>query len=217
MGIGRPPDPYGMTTPPAWPEVDEDILRNCADAFDTVLKTVSNQLEAAQRERTQMFDGVGIWSGGGANAARNALDKRIADLESVKEKLDASVKLFNDSVSAVVNAKNQIINNVDAANKAIDNIRNNVDAQEGTKEAAIQAIVNATRGENIEVVTTAGSRISGKPSNLVSSWKPPGNGLSLFGPGGPQNAPVIPASNLANPAPQVEGQNSPGPAPPASA
>ena len=143
MGIARPPDPYGMTAPPAWPDVDEDILRGCRDAFDTVLKTVTTQWEAAKRERPQMFEGAGIWSGGAADAAHNALRERIADLESVKDKLQASVDLFDNCVKEIVDAKNQIIDIVDIAHNLIDNIQNDPKIED--KAAAIQAIVNAAR------------------------------------------------------------------------
>ena len=85
MGIGRPSDPYGMTDSPAWPEVDENILRTCAEAFETASKTVGSQLDSAKEERLQIFGGVGIWSGGGATAASSALDKRITDLERLKD------------------------------------------------------------------------------------------------------------------------------------
>ena len=70
-----------------------------------------------------MFGGVGIWSGGAATAASGALDKRITDLEGLKEQLDASAKLFRDSVTATINAKNEIIDNVERANTLIDLIK----------------------------------------------------------------------------------------------
>ena len=84
MGISRPPDPYGLTDPPAWPEVDEDALQRSADTFDDVSKTVGRQVDSAMQQRVQMFGGVGIWSGGGAHAACTSLDKPIAGHESVK-------------------------------------------------------------------------------------------------------------------------------------
>ena len=180
MGIARPPDPYGMTAPPAWPDVDEDILRGCRDAFDTVLKTVTTQWEAAKRERPQMFEGAGIWSGGAADAAHKALRERIADLESVKDKLQASVDLFNNCVKEIVDAKNQIIDIVDIAHNLIDKIQNDPNIED--KAAAIQAIVNAARAANIAIVAEAGAAISGKPPSIGETPTPPGNGIQLFVP-----------------------------------
>ena len=172
MGISRPPDPYGLTNPPAWPEVDEDVLRTCADAFDNASKAIGAQLDSAKQERTQMFGGIGIWSGGGADAASSSLDKRIADLESVKEKLDASAELFSNAVTAVVNAKNQIISNVEIANKMLDWVRDHPDIPGDEKEAAIRAGVDAVRAENAAIVATAGSQISGKPAELPEAPRP---------------------------------------------
>ena len=119
-----------------------------------------------------MFGGIGIWSGGGADAASSSLDKRIADLESVKEKLDASAELFSNAVTAVVNAKNQIISNVEIANKMLDWVRDHPDIPGDEKEAAIRAGVDAVRAENAAIVATAGSQISGKPAELPEAPRP---------------------------------------------
>ena len=185
-----------MTDPPAWPEADEDVLKNCRDAFEDVSKTLGAHLDSAKQERTQIFGGVGIWSGGGANAASSSLDKRIADLESVKERLEGSAKLFSNSATAVVGAKDQIINNVEAANKILDWVRDHPDIAGDEKEAAIRAGVAAMRAANIEVVETAGSGISGHPPAAPESPNAPsGDGVQYFGPNGPKEEPVIPASN----------------------
>ncbi len=87
-----------------------------------------------------MFEGVGLWSGGGATAASTALDKRIVDLESLKGKLDASAKVFHDSCDAVTRAKNQITENVGTANQVIENIQNlsSDEASDDDKEKAIR-------------------------------------------------------------------------------
>ena len=216
MGISRPPDPYGLTDPPAWPEVDEDALQRSADAFDEVSKTLGAQLDSTQQERVQMFGGVGIWSGGGATAACTSLDKRIADLESVKEKLDAAATLFKNSVTAVVGAKNQIIHNVELATKILDWIRDHPDIPGDAKESAIRAGVDAIRAENCAIVASAGSDISGKPAETTA--EPPRGDMALVHGGDPRQGPiVVPASNGGDPfgtttpldTPPVEGGAAP--------
>ncbi|WP_377042235.1 hypothetical protein [Mycolicibacterium holsaticum] len=172
MGIGRPPDPYGLTTPPAWPEVDEEVLQSCADAFAAVSHSVQAQLDVARKERTRLFAGVGVWSGKSAAFASAALDRRITDLESVTESLDAAAKLFTDSIAAVVHAKSQIISNVEAANKVLDFIQNHPDIPEGAKAAAIDSGVDAIRSENIGIVAAAGTRVSGTPSSMLHEMGP---------------------------------------------
>ena len=137
----------------------------CGDAFDTVSKTVAAQWESAKGERSTMFEGVGLWSGGGATAASTALDKRIADLESLKGKLDASAKAFHDSCDAVTRAKNQITENVGLANQVIENIQNlsSDEASDDDKEKAIAKVIVVTRSENLEVVANEGAKVSGEP------------------------------------------------------
>ena len=209
MGIARPPDRYGMTAPPASPDVDEDILRGCRNAFDTVLKHRSTQWEAAKRERPQMFEGAGLWSGGAADAAHRALRERIVDLESVKGKLQASVVLFDNCIKEVVDAKNQIIDIVDIAHNLIDKIQN--DPQIEDKAAAIQAIVDAARKANIVTVAEAGGNISGTPPNIGETPTLPGNELQMFSSDLTQSAPVVPVANV--PSPEGLGTNQ-GPAVP---
>ncbi|OBA88669.1 hypothetical protein A5633_08580 [Mycolicibacterium elephantis] len=149
-----------MTIPPAWPEVDEDVLRNCGDSFSNASQAVTAQLEFARHERARLFGGIGIWSGRGATAAGSALDKRIVDLESLKGSLDASVKLFNDSASTVVKTKTQIINNVETANEILNWVRSHPELTDEAKNAAIQAGVSAVRAENETAVTAGAASIS---------------------------------------------------------
>ncbi len=80
---------------------------------------------------------------GRARAAELALDKRITDLESVENKLDASAKLCSMTAArAVVDAKNQIIGNVEAANRVIQNILDSDEIDDNDKDAAIQKVVD---------------------------------------------------------------------------
>lgn len=162
MGISKPADPHGTTAPNAWPDINEDELRALADAFDTVSRTVSSQLDAAQRQKAQMFAGVGIWSGGAAGAASKSLDAHISELSSLKSALADAVKFFNKSYDAVVNAKNKIVENVENANKAIDAI--NQDDKVEKKGDAIQAIVDMARNANAAIVASEAAFISGEKS-----------------------------------------------------
>lgn len=168
MGISRPNDPYGMAAPPAWPDVDEDVLHACADAIGIVSNTLGAQLDAARQERSALFGGVGLWSGGGAISANAALDKRIADIQAVKGKLDASEQLYRDSVISVTSAKNGIIDNVDLAHELIDIILR-ADGLESEKKSAVDAVVESTRNENLDIVALAASHVSGKASPSIDS------------------------------------------------
>ena len=83
------------------------------------------------------------------------------------------------------------------ANKLIDNIQNDPKIRR-TRRGNSGHRERGSRGEHRDCRRRRGP-ISGKPSILVSSSKPPGNGLSLFGPDGPQPAPVVPASQSRQP------------------
>lgn len=102
MGIPRPYDPHGLTEPEAWVEADETVLGAHAEAFAVLTTTVSAQLEEAQSVRLEMFEGVGLWSGGAAGAAHGALSGRISDLQSRKTGLESCVTLFASAYAAVV-------------------------------------------------------------------------------------------------------------------
>ncbi|WP_241566476.1 hypothetical protein [Mycolicibacterium elephantis] len=115
-----------------------------------------------------MFGGVGLWSGGGAISANAALDKRIADIQAVKGKLDASEQLYRDSVISVTSAKNGIIDNVDLAHELIDIILR-ADGLESEKKSAVDAVVESTRNENLDIVALAASHVSGKASPSIDS------------------------------------------------
>ena len=84
------------------------VLDTCAQNFKTASETVETQWDAAKGERSTLFEGAAPWSGIGASAAWRTLDKRINDLESVKNQLKASAQLFSDSHQAVTRAKDAI-------------------------------------------------------------------------------------------------------------
>ncbi|WP_457920416.1 WXG100-like domain-containing protein, partial [Mycolicibacter minnesotensis] len=114
-----------MTDPPAWPDVDEDMLEARADVFDAAANLVADQRESAKGERAELFGAVGTWSGAGSTAAARKLDQQISDLDSLVNSLAASAQLFKDCRDAIVRAKNAITDNTIEANQSISDIRNN--------------------------------------------------------------------------------------------
>ena len=195
MAIPRPDDPYGLTAPPAWPEVDEDLLAAQAESFHRVSMAVGDRVEDLKQERTQLFSGIGIWSGAAAGAAKVAFDARVAELEQVKERMTAAAKLFSDSAIATVTAKNEIRSNVETANKILDWIRTHKDIPDEAKTQAIAEGIAAVRNENIAIVAGAAVQITNKPRAPAkqSSEQPDDT------PEPRTTAPVVPASNFADP------------------
>lgn len=211
MGIARPADPYGLTESPAWPDVDEDILRACGNSFVTVSNTVDKQADSAKQEQARIFGGIGIWAGQGASAAGSSLDTRIADLQAVVGNLNTAANLFSDAVAAVVRAKTEIINNVEVANNILDWVKNHPDIPDSAKEAAVAAGVNAVRSENIAIVVTASSQLSGK-SAAQPMTSPTAEGQTEFSEAPRSGTPSVPISNWRGlePATDVVQVTSPG-------
>lgn len=196
MGIPRPYDPYDLTAPPAWPEVDEDLLRTNATAFEDVSSRVGAQLTDAHRERLQLFGGSGLWSGIAADIASRTLNDRISALESAKRNLDTAAKLLGESVSATVSTKNAITHTVEIANEILDWIRTREDIPEDAKTAAINEGIAAIRSENISLIATAGAGISGAPSALNSDSSDRDDLHLLQDMGAEQQPAFVPASNV---------------------
>ena len=152
-----------MTDPPAWPEVDEDVLRTCADAFETVSKTVGAQLDAAKQERLQMFGGVGIWSGGGADAASGCTrqaDRGLGVREGAARRLRKAVQRRCHGSREREEPDHR--QRRDCQQDPGLGPRSRADIPDDEKEAAIRAGVDAIRAENVEVVATAGSQNLGE-------------------------------------------------------
>lgn len=189
MGIPRPPDPYALTTPPGWPEGDEDVLEDRALAFSRVSTTVGEQLEQLKRERSQLFEGVGIWRGAAASAAGSSLDGRIAALDKTTSGLIAAAKLFKDSAAATLAAKREITDRVELANKILDWIRDHNEIPDDAKTAAINQGVAAVRAENISTVARAGVQVA--TSEFGPSGESPTTDLSLLHGHEPKAGPAI--------------------------
>ena len=162
MAVPRPPDPHGLTSPSMWPDVDETVLDTCARNFKTASETVENHWDSAKGERSTLFEGAAPWSGMGASAAWRALDKRINDLESVKNKLQASARVFSDSHQAVTRAKDAITDIVTTANGDIQDVLNSTDIREDQKTDRIKEIIDKARRDCADIVEREGFSISGK-------------------------------------------------------
>ncbi|ORB63015.1 hypothetical protein BST47_21395 [Mycolicibacterium tusciae] len=152
-----------MTDPPAWPEVDETVLDDCARAFEAASKSVEIQWDAAKTERSELFEGGGIWSGGAAGAASTRLDQRIVELETLKGRLSASAQLFRNSRDSVISAKNEIIDNVNKANQTIIGIQNDPDATADSKLNDIRSTIADTRADNIAAIDDERFKLTGEP------------------------------------------------------
>ena len=118
MGIGRPSDPHGMTEPPAWPDVDEDVLKRAAMHSIAPRKLVGAQLDAAELERIQMFSGVGSlvrWCG---ERRWQSARQRGSQTSNRFRRISRPQPSFSTiPPGPSTDAKNQIISNVEIGNR----------------------------------------------------------------------------------------------------
>ncbi|MCV7258382.1 hypothetical protein AWC26_18605 [Mycobacterium shimoidei] len=164
-----------MTAPPAWPEIDEDTLRNGAEAFSADHKALDEQLWAFQRGRVTIFQGADAWSGGAADAAQSKHQQQITTLQSQSQGSAAAAKYYSDSVGVVVGAKQQIIANVESAQQLIAQVANDSQATSEQKDYFIKGLVKATQAENAEIVKAAAAKL-GAPSDAPLNVRPASNG-----------------------------------------
>lgn len=191
-----------MTDAPAWVDTDEDVLRTYAAAFSTVLEKVEAQEEKAKGERSQLFNQVGVWSGGGAIAADGAFEERISDLAARGIDLQACVKLFNDAHEAIVDVKGKITEIVNEANEYINEVQN---SELENKDNLINSAVALARDANIALIAMQAGFISGEAPKFDLARMP--GFLDLMNnedPGGAESSsdelvfaqsPMVPASN----------------------
>jgi hypothetical protein len=179
MGIERPAGPYGeeMTAPPAWPEVDETTLLDAADAFDADRKAVDEQLWVFQQGRTRLFEDD-VWSGQAANAAHAKHQQQITTLQAHVQGSTAAAKLYRDSAGVVVSTKQQIIENVENAQKLINQAANHPQATAEQKDFFIKGLVKHTHAENVQLVQAGAARL-GKPPATPLTVRAASNGREV--------------------------------------
>jgi hypothetical protein len=175
MQMERPDGPYAeeMTAPPAWLDVNENTLDNCATAFEADEKEIAQQLGAFKDYRTKLFSG-GHWSGDAADAAQRDHDQRVADLESQRKSSAVSAQVYSHATAVVVRAKRQIIANVEYTQKLIAEVESNSQATGEQKTAFIRALVKETHQENVGVVAAAAAELEKfqyrEPTIRAADW-----------------------------------------------
>src|ERR1700754_1887629 len=114
MGLAKPAGAYAeqMLEGVGWPEVDEQTLYDRAEQYTQVLRDVTDALEAAQYQRTEIFD-AGVWSGTAAGAANSQLGTLIDEMVKLQNGPATAIPWHKYVALVVVQTKYQIINNVE--------------------------------------------------------------------------------------------------------
>lgn len=173
MGIARPVSRYAeqMLGADVWPEADEDILFDRAHEWLQVLQQVTEVLYAVQYQRSEIFEG-GRWSGSAATAANGEIRANIQGLIDIQSGLATVITWQRYVAGWIAQAKSDIADNVEMANRRIDVIANDLSMEAQARVAAINELVRQALSENAGVVTGAAEQI------LASrSWKPPNSAL----------------------------------------
>jgi hypothetical protein len=120
MGIARPAGKYAeqMISPGGWPEVDEATFAARSEEFAGVSRQLGVVLDSSAQQKMQVFEG-GIWSGGAADAANDALGRNIDQLTALKSDADDATRWHNQIAGVIADAKSAISDNVEAANASI--------------------------------------------------------------------------------------------------
>lgn len=224
MSITRPTGSYArqMLDPGGWVEADEDTFYDRAQEYSQVLQRVTDVLDTCRQQKGHVFEG-GLWSGGAANAANGALGANINQLMTLQDYLATVITWHRHIAGLIEQAKSDIGNNVDGAQREIDILENDPSLDADERHTAINSLVTATHGANVSLVAETAERV------LESkNWKPPKNALEdllqqksppppdvptlvVPSPGTP-GTPGTPATPV-TPAPAPHPQPAPAPAP----
>ncbi|SPM38339.1 hypothetical protein MNAB215_516 [Mycobacterium numidiamassiliense] len=173
MGLARPTGDYAeqMLAPEGWPEAGEDANYERAERYMHVLRQVADVSDHCRREQLDIFDG-GVWTGGAATAADRQLGTGVDALTALLEGLATVITWHRHIAGSILQAKFDIIDNVEAAHEQIHAVQKNAKLTADQRASAIAAVVTATRGANSDVVVMTAARILG-----TKAWKPPDSAL----------------------------------------
>lgn len=159
MSITRPTGSYArqMLDPGGWVEADEDTFYDRAQEYSQVLQRVTNVLDTCRQQKGHVFEG-GLWSGGAANAANGALGANINQLMTLQDYLATVITWHRHIAGLIEQAKSDIGNNVDGAQREIDILENDPSLDADERHTAINSLVTATHGANVSLVAETAER-----------------------------------------------------------
>lgn len=144
MSITRPTGSYArqVLDPGGWVEADEDTFYDRAQEYSQVLQRVTNVLDTCRQQKGHVFEG-GLWSGGAANAANGALGANINQLMTLQDYLATVITWHRHIAGLIEQAKSDIGNNVDGAQREIDILENDPSLDADERHTAINSLVTA--------------------------------------------------------------------------
>ncbi|MEE6134924.1 hypothetical protein SKC41_01095 [Mycobacterium sp. 050128] len=173
MGLAPPTGEYAveMLAPNAWPESDEDVNFDRAEQYMRVLRQVSDVADNCRHQQLEIFDS-NVWSGSASGAADSEVGTLVAALATLQNGLATVITWHRTIARSIIQAKSDIYDNVDVAERKIDALANEFRLTEAERTEAIRAVVTATHEANAGVVTATAEQI------LASkAWTPPDTAL----------------------------------------
>jgi len=198
VGIQRPDGPYSveMTAGPAWPGADENSYRDRADELRATLRSLTSTCEQWEQQRATLFNGDLVWSGEAATAAAAEVDKRTAAMHTLQDQLRTAATKADTTAAVIGAVKTQVTENVETAQKIIDQINNTPAATTEQKSAAIQQVVTTTHGTNTAAVAAGAAQLGAAPPATPLNFGPtntaPPQAPAPKSPADPGDKPQIP-------------------------
>ncbi|WP_373202813.1 secretion protein EspK [Mycobacterium marinum] len=160
-----------MLDPGGWPEADEDIFYVRAQQYSQTLRQITHVLDTCRQQRLHVFEG-GVWSGGAANAANGALGANIDQLMTVQDHLATVIAWHRYVADLIGQAKSEIGNHVDAAQREINIVERDQTLDAEQKTAAIDSLISVAHAANVGVVSSTAEQVL-----EFKHWKAPKNAL----------------------------------------
>ena len=173
MGTARPAGKYAeqMISPGGWPEVDEATFAARSEEFAGVSRQLGVVLDSSAQQKMQVFEG-GIWSGGAADAANDALGRNIDQLTALKSDADDATRWHNQIAGVITDAKSTISDNVELASDAITTLQNDIALDADERTAAINRVIATTYGANTGLVAATAEQILATGAEKTSAASP---------------------------------------------
>jgi hypothetical protein len=183
MGVAKPTGRYAeqMLDLGGWPDVDEHVFYDRAEAYTQVFQQVTEVLETCRQQRGKIFNSD-TWSGSAAGAASGQLGTDIDELVKLQSDLATAITWQRYVAGSIEQAKSDIDDNVAAARERINLIERDTRMKPEKRTATITSVINATRAANAGLVEGTAEQIlankdwklpDGALKNLLDQRTPP--------------------------------------------
>ncbi|OBF49763.1 hypothetical protein A5778_19995 [Mycolicibacterium monacense] len=152
-----------MTGSGAWPEIDETMFSDRAEALERKLLALTGAKEKWSGHEAALFNGEHVWSGQGAGRAGSKVADHSTAMSAHEQQLRDAINWCDEAAKKVSGAKDTISDNVAAAQSEIQRLQNEAALLEQDPTSAIHSLVNEEYFQNFNTVNELAMSIGGKP------------------------------------------------------